>query len=962
MSIELATAYVTLIPSLRGAKGRIESELGGVDTDSASRKIGRGLGDGIGRHLDTSAISSKLSSVSASLMGVGSGMTLGITAPVITATGAVGKFAIETASAAETTEISFTTMLGSAEAAEQMMGDLSDFAAKTPFELSGLQTATRQLLAYGFTSEEVIPMLTAVGDATSALGTGQAGIESVTRALGQMQTRGKVSAEEMLQLTEAGVPAWEYLARAIGTDTAGAMEAVSSGAEDAQTGIDALTAGMEQDFGGMMEQQSQTVAGLFSNLSDAIERPLMELRDTEAYDRFAEAVSGVVDSAGPFVESLLPHMENGLDVVSDVLGKATDAMDGFAEMGFEGQESIIKTVAAAAGAGPALTVLGGGLKVASVAMGGIGNAAGAAKSAFKKLADAASSAAPAATAAATGTAAMQPAATAAAGGTKKFTTALKGLKVGLATTGIGAVLVVVGELVSAFQQAQEHAELVGDATMTFGDISAAAGDKLEGLKADADGVLESMSALNESAVDTVADFETQETMLDGYLATIEELAGQGELTASEQERLRQAVEGYNDITGESVEIIDEQNGMLSTSTDELKKNADAWLDQAEAQAYSQLAADYLEEQLNAERELEQAYKDREEAYEELYALQNDQMMGGALDLIDAAQRVHDTEQAVSDLEDTVQTAGDNWAYFSSQGAIAASQLDDAIQAELEGLPVEMQAAGLDIASGLSAGIESGAVTVDGAAQFISEGLNGVVAQLPESMRLAGNAAATTLAAGISSGQISVQDAVTVLKAVVGGDISTLPEELRPWGEQAAASFGLGIQDGATGVEASATEVAQAAAGMADAGDLYTSGWHLVSNFAAGIEGARGLVSSAADAITSALSSIQFSIPKTGPFSGAAKGGYTFGLHLGQNFAEGMVAGSSYVAEAADKMALAAIPGTGAGGFSSGQMSRTDAILAELLDSLPRMIRDNSPSSMTVNGREFARAVREVVPA
>lgn len=49
-------------------------------------------------------------------------------------------------------------------------------------------------------------------------------------------------------------------------------------------------------------------------------------------------------------------------------------------------------------------------------------------------------------------------------------------------------------------------------------------------------------------------------------------------------------------------------------------------------------------------------------------------------------------------------------------------------------------------------------------------------------------------------------------------------------------------------------------------------------------------------------------------------------------------------------------------YDGTQMSRTDAILVELLDSLPRMIRDNSPSFMTVNGREFARAVREVVPA
>lgn len=937
MSIELATAYVTLIPSLRGAKGRIESELGGVETDSASRKIGRGLGDGIGRHLDTSAISSKLSSVSASLMGVGSGMTLGITTPVLAATGAVGKFAIETASAAETTEISFTTMLGSAEAAEQMMGDLSDFAAKTPFELSGLQTATRQLLAYGFTAEDVIPMLTAVGDATSALGTGQQGIESVTRALGQMQTRGKVSAEEMLQLTEAGIPAWEYLARAIGTDTAGAMEAVSDGAVDAQTGIDALTTGMEQDFGGMMEQQSQTVAGLFSNLSDAIERPLMELRDTEAYDRFAEAVSGVVDSAGPFVESLLPHMENGLDVVSDVLGKATDAMDGFAEMGFEGQESIIKTVAAAAGAGPALTVLGGGLKVASVAMGGIGKAAGAAKSAFKKLSDAADTIHPA---------------------TENASKGIKALNGVCKATAIGLVVGLVADLVGQFTAAQQKASLMADATMDASDIVAEASGKLSDAKVDVDGYAQSLADLNRDASEGLGELGTQSAMLDGYIGTIERLAGQADLTTTEQAELTAAVEGYNDITGETVGIVDAANGKLSESTDDIRDNADAWMENAKAQALQEYAADYYAQMIEGARDLSDAQARLAEA---------DEGWGiwlGDFPIIadEASVKYHELQGDVEDLTELQEANAESYETMASAAEIAMADIDSSIKDVVQSLPLEMQGFGLNVAGGLTAGIQAGNIDVSTAAQFMTGIVSGIVAQLPPSLQLSGAAAAQSLASGVSSGELTVSEATQILNAVVSGTVDQLPAELQPAGFEAASAFGMGLGTATDDVAESASEIAAAAEGMDDVGDMETSGYHLVSNFAAGIEGARGLVSRAADAITSALSSIQFSVPKTGPFSGAAKGGYTFGLHLGQNFAEGMIAGSSYVAEAADKMALAAIPGTGAGGFSSGQMSRTDAILVELLDSLPRMIRDNSPSSMTVNGREFARAVREVVPA
>lgn len=294
---EVGSAYVTIMPSMKGFQASVSNEVSG-----ASGAL--------------SSFSGVAKAAAVALASIG----------LATAAKQFVSFGIETASAAETTEISLTTMLGSAEAARDMLEQLSAFAARTPFELSGLNDATRQLLAYGFSADEVIPMLTAVGDATSALGTGQVGIESVTRALGQMQTRGKVSAEEMLQLTEAGIPAWEYLARAIGTDTAGAMEQVSKGAVDAATGISALTSGMEQDFGGMMEEQSKTLTGVMSNLSDAIQQPLMQLRDTSGYQALTGALSSLAGTAGDLVAAVLPALDSGMSAASSVISGAASAI------------------------------------------------------------------------------------------------------------------------------------------------------------------------------------------------------------------------------------------------------------------------------------------------------------------------------------------------------------------------------------------------------------------------------------------------------------------------------------------------------------------------------------------------------------------------------------------------------------------------------------------------------------
>jgi len=86
-----------------------------------------------------------------------------------------GLFGLKTASSLEQAQIGFTTMLGSAEKAQTFIAQMTDFAKKTPFEFTDVQTAASQLLAFGFASKDVLPTLTAVGDAAAGLGTGAEG-------------------------------------------------------------------------------------------------------------------------------------------------------------------------------------------------------------------------------------------------------------------------------------------------------------------------------------------------------------------------------------------------------------------------------------------------------------------------------------------------------------------------------------------------------------------------------------------------------------------------------------------------------------------------------------------------------------------------------------------------------------------------------------------------------------------
>ncbi|MDO4428565.1 MAG: tape measure protein [Atopobiaceae bacterium] len=630
----------------------------GDDLDAQSRRLATlsERAEAAGRSLES--IGSGLSGAGKSIAGVGDRLTAGVTVPLAGAAAAAGAFALRTASAAETTEISFTTMLGSEEAALSMMEELADFAAHTPFELSGLQTATRQLLAYGFTAGDVIPMLTAVGDATAALGTGQAGIESVTRALGQMQTRGKVSAEEMLQLTEAGIPAWEYLARAIGTDTAGAMEKVTDGAVSASEGIAAITAGMREDFGGMMEEQSRTVEGLFSNLTDAIERPLMKLRESDAYERFAESLSGVVDAAGPFVESLLPHMESGLDAVSGVLDAATDAMEGFSSMSEESQAQVLGLVAAAAGVGPAMSVGGR-------AMERVGDATRAAGKALPSLSKSLTS--------------LGETFGWSSGESTALGTALSAIPgpAKLAAAAVGVVLLsgvasYVDWATKADREARVQAEamdVLAGASETAGAAMSQASDgprllgtEIYNLGEDIQENWQSIADLGSAFDEIDAKASAQVTQLSAARTAIADYNGQTDLSAQQLGSFQAAIETLNERCGTNYEVVKDAGGAYCVMRDGAKVAAD--------ELYELIDAQMAQAQVSAQME----------KLESLYAEQAEQ----AQEYAEAVQQVADAQAAYDEALSKYGEIGSSWALDDLNEAKASlAEVEDQMGATAE---------------------------------------------------------------------------------------------------------------------------------------------------------------------------------------------------------------------------------------------------------------------------------------
>src|SRR5690606_13848959 len=170
----------------------------------------------------------------------------------------------------EQSQIAFETLLGSADKAERFLRELEVYARKTPFGFVGLQQASRQLLAYGFTAGQVLDMIEPIGDAVAAMGGSNQMFEAIIRALGQIQAKGKLAAQEFLQLSEQGIPAWQFLADMLGVTIPEAMDMASRGMVSSAVAIEAVLTGMTRRFGGAMARQAQTTRGMWERMSDSI--------------------------------------------------------------------------------------------------------------------------------------------------------------------------------------------------------------------------------------------------------------------------------------------------------------------------------------------------------------------------------------------------------------------------------------------------------------------------------------------------------------------------------------------------------------------------------------------------------------------------------------------------------------------------------------------------------------------
>lgn len=180
--------------------------------------------------------------------------------------------------------VSFETLLGSKEKADQLFGQIRKYAANTPMQLNDLAAGAQTMLGFNIEAKKVMPIMQAIGDISMG---NRDKFNSLTLAFAQMSATGKLMGQDLLQMINAGFNPLTVISEQTGKAISTLKDEMSSGAISAKMVEDAFKAASAEGgkFHGMLDQQSKTLRGSISNLQGAF---------TDMLNDFGESSEGII--------------------------------------------------------------------------------------------------------------------------------------------------------------------------------------------------------------------------------------------------------------------------------------------------------------------------------------------------------------------------------------------------------------------------------------------------------------------------------------------------------------------------------------------------------------------------------------------------------------------------------------------------------------------------------------------
>lgn len=227
----------------------------------------------------------------------------------------IGKASIQTAAQFEQLSTSFRIMAGSAAEGQRLTDSLIQLAAKTPMTTESLARATQTLLSFGESTDNVIGDLKLLGDISG--GEAQR-FQSLALAFAQVGSTGRLTGQDLLQMVNQGFNPLQIMSEKTGKSMAQLKKEMADGKISfdmvKQAMIDATSEGGR--FYGLMNEQSQTLNGKLSTMSDTWQQVGKSIGD--AFLPMAKKAVGALNTIGQATDNVIKLLLDEQTTLKDV--------------------------------------------------------------------------------------------------------------------------------------------------------------------------------------------------------------------------------------------------------------------------------------------------------------------------------------------------------------------------------------------------------------------------------------------------------------------------------------------------------------------------------------------------------------------------------------------------------------------------------------------------------------------
>lgn len=209
-----------------------------------------------------------------------------------------GSDVIEATGKMQQLQVALSTILQDKTKADQLIAEIVQFAAKTPFNLDDVAEGAKQLLAYGSSADKVIEELSMLGDVASGL---QIPIGQLIYLYGTLRTQGRAMTVDIRQFAGRGIPIYEELAKVLGVSKDQVGELVKEGKvgfKEVEQAFKNMTSEGGK-FANLMENSAGTWPQRLSNIEDTLFQKMNEFGN-----KYKEVFEFGIGTAEDLVESL----------------------------------------------------------------------------------------------------------------------------------------------------------------------------------------------------------------------------------------------------------------------------------------------------------------------------------------------------------------------------------------------------------------------------------------------------------------------------------------------------------------------------------------------------------------------------------------------------------------------------------------------------------------------------------